>query len=280
MSALVQGSPEWLEFRRSRIGASDIPIIMEVSPWKTPYQLWLEKIGETTNAVNSAMQRGTDMEETARQAFILETGIAVFPDVRISNEYEWMIASLDGINAEGTVILEIKCPGHVDHNTALAGNVPDKYYPQLQHQMFVTGLDKVHYYSYTPLSTKIIVVNRDDKYIAKMIKREKEFYDCMIDFIPPKLIAKDFINRTDDIWVQAANSWLELQQKKSEILEQEEELRESLIRMSGNSNTQGAGIKLSKIIRKGNVDYKEIPELKNVDLDKYRKEPLEMWRIS
>ena len=44
MKELVQQSEEWLEFRRSRIGASDAPIIMGVSPWKTHYKLWVEKI--------------------------------------------------------------------------------------------------------------------------------------------------------------------------------------------------------------------------------------------
>ena len=40
---LTQNTPEWLEFRRKKIGASDAPIILEVSTWKTPYQLWLVK---------------------------------------------------------------------------------------------------------------------------------------------------------------------------------------------------------------------------------------------
>ena len=37
---LQQNTPEWLEFRRLRIGASDAPVIMEVSPYTTPYTLW------------------------------------------------------------------------------------------------------------------------------------------------------------------------------------------------------------------------------------------------
>jgi predicted phage-related endonuclease len=41
---MQQQTPEWLEFRKNKIGASDAPIIMETSPWKTPYQLWLEKL--------------------------------------------------------------------------------------------------------------------------------------------------------------------------------------------------------------------------------------------
>ncbi len=42
-SQLIQNTPEWHAFRRKRIGASDAPVIMGISPWKTPYQLWIEK---------------------------------------------------------------------------------------------------------------------------------------------------------------------------------------------------------------------------------------------
>jgi hypothetical protein len=60
----------------------------------------------------------------------------------------------------------------------------------------------------------------------------------------------------------------------------EEDLRKQLIFLSGESNSKGAGISLCQIQRKGNVDYAKIPELKNVNLDKYRKESINSWRIS
>lgn len=45
---LLQNTQEWEKFRLQKIGASDAPIIMGVSPWKTPFQLWLEKTGQIT----------------------------------------------------------------------------------------------------------------------------------------------------------------------------------------------------------------------------------------
>src|SRR5688572_26054998 len=98
---LEQNTPEWLEFRRTRLGASDACIIMGVSPWNTPYQLWEQKVGLKENdATNDAMRRGTQMEDEARQAFIKETGIFIKPKVKVSKNHEWIIASLDGIDAE------------------------------------------------------------------------------------------------------------------------------------------------------------------------------------
>ena len=120
MSALIQQSNEWLELRKNKIGASDAPVIMHVSPWKTPYQLWEEKLGLKESFSSSAMKRGLEMEESARKAFEKETGLVVFPQVLFHKEHEWMMASLDGIDIEGKNIVEIKCPGKVDHEIALS----------------------------------------------------------------------------------------------------------------------------------------------------------------
>jgi hypothetical protein len=65
-----------------------------------------------------------------------------------------------------------------------------------------------------------------------------------------------------------------------EILQQKEEsLRGQLISLSQNQNSAGGGVRVSKLTRKGNVDYKKIPELKAVNLDEYRKAPMEYWKI-
>lgn len=279
MSALTQNSIEWLEFRKTKVGASDAPIIMEISPWKTPYQLWEEKLGIRETFTTGAMQRGTNMEEEARQAFEQETGIAMFPMVKIHPENDWMIASLDGIDIEEKHIVEIKCPGKEDHFTAVNNMVPDKYYPQLQHQLAVTYLEKAYYFSYTRSGTALVVVERDDKFISKMIKKEKEFYDCMMEFVPPKLIDRDFIQRDDLEWQEISSLYLDVQNQLKFLEEQEKLMKDRLISLAGRSNARGSGIKLSKVVRKGAVDYQMVPELKGINLEKYRKPAIETWRI-
>ena len=39
---------QWLQWRKKGIGASDIPIIMGMTSWSSPTQLWREKRGEAT----------------------------------------------------------------------------------------------------------------------------------------------------------------------------------------------------------------------------------------
>ena len=36
---------EWLEYRKSGIGSSEVATILGLNPFETPYQLWRRKIG-------------------------------------------------------------------------------------------------------------------------------------------------------------------------------------------------------------------------------------------
>src|SRR5271169_4709118 len=90
----------WLEMRRNKIGASDAPIIMEVSPWKTPYQLWEEKLKLRPDTVeNGAMKRGKQLEKKALREFENITGLMMLGQmVSVHPVRDWMIATLDGID--------------------------------------------------------------------------------------------------------------------------------------------------------------------------------------
>lgn len=281
MSALIQQSDEWLEFRKSKIGASDAPIIMEVSPWKTPYKLWLEKVSTTAPTYkSSSMHRGIELEETARNEFELLTGIHVLPSVKTHSNLEWMIASLDGIDAEQRNIVEIKCPGKADHSIAEQGQIPEKYIPQLQHQLEVCGLDMAYYFSFDGKKGVIVKVYRDDKYIKKMLKKEEEFFECMQNFIAPQACDKDYQTRNDDMFCFSASRLLEIQEAIKGLEKEEKTIKQDLIRICGNQNTRGSGFRFSKSIRKGSVDYSSIDILKDINLETYRKPPIETWRLS
>ena len=95
---LTQGSPEWLDYRRSRRNASETAAVMGLSPWSTPYQLWLEKTSRTNAKVTQAMQRGTELEPSARSAYEEQTGLVMQPLVIEDGAYS---ASLDGMTLAG-----------------------------------------------------------------------------------------------------------------------------------------------------------------------------------
>jgi putative phage-type endonuclease len=280
MQAYQQNTPEWEQMRLNKIGASDAPVIMGVSPWKTPYQLWEEKLGLKKNAPKTmSMERGIKLENQARDQFERLTGLVMMPQVIQHPSYEWMMASLDGIDFLGHNIVEIKCPGREDHCIALDGRIPEKYYPQMQHQLAVTDLKEAYYFSYDGQNGVIVMVPRDDEYIEKLIDAEKKFWNSVESLEAPKLVARDYVEKSDEEWTQLSSSWLECNRQLEFYKEEEERIRERLIELSDKNNCRGGGIMLSRVVRKGNVDYKAVPELKTVNLDAYRKQSIEMWRL-
>lgn len=281
MFNLQQNTPEWLEMRKNKVGASDAPIIMGVSPWTTAYQLWEEKLDLVPSKQETLpMKKGHKLEELARLELEKMTGFFFLPEVRLHSTLPWMMASLDCIDPEGHHIAEIKCPGIEDHSIALDGKIPDKYFPQLQHQLEVCQLEKGYYFSFYEAKGVIVEVYRDDTYIKKMIEKEKRFWECLQEFSPPEMTERDYIQQTDPLWKDYASEWRMLNEQIKALEAKEKHLREAIIAMSGKKNAIGAGIKLTRFMRKGNVDYSAIPELKQVELDKYRKNPIESYRIS
>ena len=65
--------------------------------------------------------------------------------------------------------------------------------------------------------------------------------------------------------------------KKLESIE--EYHRKKLIELSEGRNCIGSGVKLSRLLRKGNIEYKEIPEIKNINIERYRKDPVEYYKL-
>lgn len=278
---LKQNTPEWLEYRRNHLGASDAPVIMQVSPWKTPFQLWQEKLGLVKDQpANESMKRGTDLEFIARSEFEKKTLIYVQPVCMMHSQIDYMIASLDGYNENMNCVVEIKCPGREDHSKALDGVVPEKYIPQLQHQLAVTGLDMIYYFSYNGQHNALLRVERDQTYINTLLEKEAAFWEKIQEIESPELTDRDYLIRTDDTWLTTAMFWKESAKQLKRYKEAEEEMRKKLLILSGDKSCSGGGIRVTKSIRKGNVDYKEIPELQGLSLDKYRKPPSDVWRIT
>jgi putative phage-type endonuclease len=183
---MEQGTEEWLEMRKKKVGASDTPVILGISPWKSVLTLWKEKMNLVTKLQKTyAMQRGILLEEPARQKFIEKTGIKVTPKIKVHPKHNWMMASLDGMSDDGKTIVEIKCAGRKDHSLAEEGIIPEHYVPQIQHQMEVCGVDKAFYFSFNGEEGIILEMDRDERYIRKILKCGSYFMTCMSDFVMP-----------------------------------------------------------------------------------------------
>lgn len=147
---LQQNSPDWLEWRQGGIGASDVPIILSESPFKKPFQLWLEKTGRVPKPKPTiATAHGQLSEDTARQQLEKELGVKLEPISVVDDEAPYLRASYDGWNGDLKLIGEIKCPmTPKDHRQAKEGEIPWYYRLQCYQQMHIARVNEMLYYSW------------------------------------------------------------------------------------------------------------------------------------
>lgn len=191
---MEQNTAEWEKWRLKGLGSSDAPVVMGVSPWKTRYQLWLEKLGLASSyRSNWAIERGTTLEPKARACLELLTDLSFPPKVVSHPEYEFLRASLDGYNEEKKIVLEIKCPGKDDHKLAKKGVVPEKYIPQIQHQLMVAQAECGYYFSFDGEGGHIVEVGNDKEYQERLIRNEIAFWNLIINKVPPQYDKSDYV---------------------------------------------------------------------------------------
>jgi len=291
---LQQRTPEWLKWRRGKLTATDACVLMNgIHFGKTILDLYNEKTNdlEIPDSSNYAMRRGVELEPLALAKFEAETGYLMTPRVMVHPKFEWMSASLDGYEIEGKCAVELKCPGKEDHALALKGIVPEKYVPQLQHQMLVTGLEEIYYMSYVSDSDfTIFKVKKDHDYTAKLIQAELDFWQRVLDRNPPEPTNRDSAEIDSLEWEYASRQYQmwdseekKLQDRIDVIKSEKEFYKNRLIALADNRSVHGAGIKLSKSVRRGHIDYEAILERMAISpavAETFRKPSTEYWRVS
>ena len=123
---------------------------------------------------NSHMIRGSFMEAEAVRALAFQyDDMTCIPGGFYLDADKHLGASPDAIFAkDGIEIMggEVKCPKIENHLKYLIdGGVPPLYYPQVQHSMLVTGLDKWVFCSYYPgANLHKFEQERDDEFFEKI----------------------------------------------------------------------------------------------------------------
>jgi len=278
---LEQGSQEWLSWRKTVITATDASIIMGNNPWETTYRCWQRKLGLIEEKKsNEAMERGKRLEPEARARFIELHGIDMMPAVVESTQIDFLGASLDGMSKDGSTLLEIKCGGDKLHAMASRGEIPEYYKDQMQHQLLVTGAEKCFYYSYDGKNGIYLEVFPDPEYRVKFMPKARDFWRCVAFCEPPALQDSDYKDMSKEPkWKELASHYRKINDQIKSLEEIKERYRKELLSLCGDQSCLGDGIKAMKMVMRGRVAYDEIPEIKDIDLDKYRKESTTTWKI-
>lgn len=278
---LAQGSPEWLAYRLSRRNASESAAVLGLSPWMTPYQLWLSKTGRMESRVNQAMQRGTELESLARGAYENQTGLVMQPLVLEADGYS---ASLDGMTLEGDLILEIKCPLRGTRSElwqdVLEGKVPQHYSVQVQHQLMVSGAALAHLWVFDGHQGILHAIEHDEDLMGRIRAGWDAFQPYMDSDTPPPLTEADTAVRSDTAWIAAAIAYAEAKRQADAQGEQLEAARQALLALAQHPKESGGGVSVTRYWKQGNVDYKRIPALQGLELSAYRGKARQEVRIT
>ena len=149
---MEQGSPEWLKLKEGKFSATDFQTIANGKPktietliYKKAAQIITGRREETYS--NANMERGIELENEAREAFIFEKGLSV-RQVGFVQSAEHVGCSPDGLIGDDSG-LEIKCPEDHTHARYLIHSC-NAYHWQLQASMYVTGRESWWFCSYNP----------------------------------------------------------------------------------------------------------------------------------
>lgn len=273
-----QDSTEWHELRRTKIGASDAPIILKDSPYVTPSQLMEQKLVGKKSFSSPAMRRGKELEPVVRSWFS-DRYQKVDPVVVQSEDRDWMIASLDGMSADGKTIIEIKCPNEDTYRKVKKGDIPKHYQWQIQHQLAVTGLSKCVLIVSDGVDPIDIDIPRDDYMIRTLLDAEEEFYHKMVNWEYPEDEKTKPTERNDPEAVEIIEAALKAKQWLETAKEQYDIIRDGAIYLANEISFRCKGVVVRKMLVQGTVDYKRMMKDFCIDPEKYRTPGKIQWRL-
>lgn len=192
ISTLNMDRYEWLQNRQKGIGGSDASVILGFNKWKSPFKLYLEKIGQHVEEINNEfIYWGNMLEDIVAKEFEKRTGKKVRRRnlMFIHPEHSFMIANIDRDVIGEKALLECKTTNAFNSFSWEGEEIPAEYICQLQHYMAVLGYKKA-YIAVLIGGNKFIwkEVERDDDFIELMIKREKDFWENhVLAQVPPPI---------------------------------------------------------------------------------------------
>jgi len=183
------------EARKKGIGGSDAPVVCGLSPWKTPFQLYLEKRGEVEQQepINSeATHFGKVLEEIVAQEYMRRTGRKVrkVNDTLVHKKYPFIFGHIDRRVVGERRLLECKTTSSFmrdEWGEPGSDEIPACYIVQVQHYLAVTGFEIADVAVLLGGSDfRIYTVRRDDDLINQLIELEYEFWQRVNKGDPPK----------------------------------------------------------------------------------------------
>jgi putative phage-type endonuclease len=180
----------WLAARLNGIGGSDAAAVVGISPWKSPFQVWMEKTGQSQGedlSNNEYVYWGMVLEQIVADRFCELTSKKVRKMGMVrSKHYPFLLADVDRMVVGENAGLECKTANGFAGKQWEDDKLPDQYYLQCQHYMAVTGCDK--WYIACLIGGNHFVykeIDRNEDDIVAIIGQEAAFWK---DYVVPRVM--------------------------------------------------------------------------------------------
>jgi putative phage-type endonuclease len=167
-------------------------VILGLSTYKTPYQLYLEKVGDLTPQEEESQYQywGNQLEGIVRNEFEKRNNVLVETlETVVHPDYDFLRGNLDGFIPSLNAVLEIKCSSQFMSNVwgeSGTDEIPMQYLVQVAFYCMLTNADCAHVavliggndyrqYKYT----------RDLALEDTIISTAKKFWNCVVTKTPP-----------------------------------------------------------------------------------------------
>lgn len=216
----AERTPAWYEARRQGVTASEIPVILGLSPWSSPYNLYWEKTGHIDpQADTETLAWGRDLE-----AAILNRFARQHPELAVTtgalhqhgDDPRWMatpdglahprrrlatnpaVRKIGSLRSRPAAVVQVKTASD-PHEWGDEGTdqIPAHYLAQVRWEMHVMNVRQ----AFLPVlfngrTSREYVVAQDDQDVALMVDAAQQFLDRIARNDPPDIDAHPATTRT------------------------------------------------------------------------------------
>lgn len=244
---------EWHARRATGIGASDVPTILGLNPYESPYSLWALKTGRTEPDLsddNEYQEFGHRAEPMLGRWFSDDTGLSVVAHQHACAhpDHPHHQATLDGLVTESPSSEENDAIGVWECKTTGAAPTDEwweRVDAQVQWQLHVTGLDMAWVTVLAGRSVTHTEMPRDQAYIDQMVAAVEAFWFHVQADEPPPVDDSEHTGRAlaqvhpgdseappvdlpDDLVGRAASLKQAIKEMQAELTGVENEIKEML----------------------------------------------------
>lgn len=270
---LVQGSEAWIAARFDYVTASNTACLFDLHPQKTKLQYFEELTTRTEKLISDSTQKlfdiGHKAEVMGREYAENHYGIEFPAMVVVSQRCPGLLASLDGFNETRKIIFEAKFVGAESlRKIKEDGILPPHHEVQVQAQLLATGAEKCVYFALDPQGhAAVIEVFPNPDYHAEIIEAVQSFLSDLKEGKAPAPSMRDYVEIDDAKFQELERLKVQLDLTQKLFDEVKAELSE---KYKDHPRIRSGLVTMVRSFRKGNINYSKVPNLKGVDLEKYR----------